>query len=123
MADSLSVLSFPIQPVHLPGSVGGIQAKTNPGQSPVSGEGSRELRKACSELESLFIYQLFKEMRATIPKTGFLSGGKGEDLYTSMLDAQVAKELAASRGIGLSAVFVDRLEDKTGTGDKKDGEK
>ena len=68
-----------------------------------------QLRKACSELESLFISYLLKEMRATIPKSGFISGGRGEEIYTSMLDSELAKELSLKGGIGLSAVLLHQL--------------
>ena len=71
-----------------------------------------QLRKACSELESLFISYLLKEMRATIPKSGFISGGRAEEIYTSMLDSELAKELSLKSGIGLSAVLLHQLERK-----------
>ena len=110
----------PIQPLQ--NGMGEVKAKAGAGEGSESLKEAQKLRHACSELESLFIFHLFKEMRATIPKTGFLSGGKGEELYTSMLDAQVARELAAERGMGLSRLLVERLEGKTGPeeeGDKK----
>jgi flagellar protein FlgJ len=69
----------------------------------------QELKKACSELESLFIYYLLKEMRATVPKSGFISGGKAEDIYTSMLDSQLAKDLSSKGGIGLSSMLLNQL--------------
>ena len=67
------------------------------------------LKKACVEMESLFIYYLFKEMRATIPKSEFLNGGKGEEIYQSMLDSQLSKELAGKGGIGLSSLIYNQL--------------
>jgi flagellar protein FlgJ len=74
-----------------------------------------QLRKACSDLESLFISYLLKEMRATIPKSGFISGGRAEEIYTSMLDSELAKELSSKGGIGLSSVLLHQLERKTDT--------
>ena len=71
-----------------------------------------QLRKACSELESFFISYLLKEMRATIPKSGFISGGRAEEIYTSMLDSELAKELSLKGGIGLSSVLLHQLEGK-----------
>ena len=35
-----------------------------------------QLRAACKEMESLFITHLLKEMRATVDKSGFISGGQ-----------------------------------------------
>ncbi len=68
-----------------------------------------QVKKACADMESLFIYYLLKEMRATVPKTGYMDGGKGEEVYTSMLDSQLAKEMAAERGIGLSRLLYENL--------------
>ncbi|MBI9085919.1 MAG: rod-binding protein [Desulfobacterales bacterium] len=69
----------------------------------------RRLASACAELESLFIKQLFEQMRATIPKSGLLGGGSTEALFTSMLDQEMAKELAARGGIGLASLLRDQL--------------
>ncbi len=74
-----------------------------------SSKSDTQLKEACFELESLFINYLLKEMRATIPKSGFISGGKAEEIYTSMLDSQLAKEMASSGGIGLSSLLRDQL--------------
>ena len=78
------------------------------------------LNKACAEMESLFIYQLFKEMRASIPKSGFISGGKGEDVYQSMLDSELAKELSKRSSLGLASILQSQLK---GTGRKEITEK
>jgi peptidoglycan hydrolase FlgJ len=96
---------------------------TQTGPAAGRAEDAHELKKACAELESLFIFHLLKEMRSSIPKSGFLGGGKGEDLYNSMFDAQIARELASERGIGLSTLLMERLgpssgrDDKNGAGD------
>ena len=55
-----------------------------------------ELSDACRQMESLFIHHLFKEMRATIHKSGFISGGRAEEIYTSMLDAEMAAKISTS---------------------------
>jgi Rod binding domain-containing protein len=68
-----------------------------------------ELARACQEMESLFLTYLLKEMRATVPKNGLLSGGKAEEIYTSLADAELAKDLAARGGIGISQVLLTQL--------------
>jgi flagellar protein FlgJ len=68
-----------------------------------------ELRDACRQMESLFIHHLFKEMRATIPKSGFISGGRAEEIYTSMLDAEMATKISTRGGIGLSEMLLHQL--------------
>ncbi|MBW1821637.1 MAG: rod-binding protein [Deltaproteobacteria bacterium] len=50
-------------------------------------------------------------MRQTIDKSGFISGGRAEEIYTSMLDTQMAKQFAHKGGIGLSSMFMEQLKD------------
>jgi flagellar protein FlgJ len=68
-----------------------------------------ELRNVCRQMESLFIYHLLKEMRATIPKSGFISGGRAEEIYTSMMDAEMADKISTRGGIGLSEMLLHQL--------------
>jgi len=95
-----------------------LSAVSMPAQPSFTANDPQRLEEACSELESLFIYYLLKEMRATVPKSGFINGGKTEEMYTSIFDLQLAKEIATERGIGISSILleqlaakVDRLED------------
>lgn len=67
------------------------------------------LQKACQEMESIFLYLLIKEMRNTINKSGLISGGTAENIYTGMLDAELSKVMAERNGIGLSKILYDQL--------------
>ncbi len=82
-----------------------------------------ELEKACQEMESIFLNFLLKEMRNTIKKSGFISGGTAENIYTGMLDAEISKVISARGGIGLSKILYEQLgqdrEDKPDKGDAK----
>jgi peptidoglycan hydrolase FlgJ len=75
------------------------------------GSQDSKINSACTEMESLFIQNMFKEMRASIPKGGLTSGGKAEEMFTDMLDAEMAKTFSASGGIGLSSMVRRQLED------------
>ena len=77
-----------------------------------------QLRESCKEMESLFVSQLLKEMRATIPKSGFIDGGNAEDIYTSMLDEQYAKEIAQNGSLGLAETLYRQLGEKLSETDK-----
>ena len=68
-----------------------------------------KLQAACTEMESLFINYLFKEMRATIDKSGFISGGRAEEIFTSLLDVELSRKLSGAGGIGLSAILLEQL--------------
>ncbi len=75
-----------------------------------------KIDSACTEMESLFIQNMFKEMRASIHKSGLTSGGKAEEMFTGMLDAEMAKAISASGGIGLSSMVRNQLENVPETG-------
>lgn len=81
----------------------------------------RKLRGACQEFESLFLSYLLKLMRDTIPKSGLLEGGIGEDLFTYIIDQNLAINLAKGEGLGLSSLLwqgLDQREPSPGVGKK-----
>ena len=123
MSDTISAPSIPIQTLSWSNRIDRVKEKMEAGQLSSSSKNPAELKNACAELESLFIFYLFKEMRATIPKGGLINGGRGEEIYTSMLDSQMAKELASGQGIGLSTLFMERLAVKDGPGEGEGSKK
>jgi len=72
-----------------------------------------DLKKACSEFESLFLNYMLKAMRETVPKTGLLSGGRAESVYSSMMDMHLSREIAMKRSIGLASFFQKHLDPVT----------
>ena len=109
MPGPISLPDVPWQAINLATKTEGVKKSFASEKLASSGPNDPQLRKACSELESLFIAYLLKEMRATIPKSDFMSGGRAEEIYTSMLDSEMAKKLSSKGGIGLSAILLDQL--------------
>ena len=71
----------------------------------------KKLEKACSDFESLFIYQMLKTMRQTVPKGGSSGQMPGRDTYEMMVDQKVADAVAAKRGgIGLQKILLDKID-------------
>ena len=75
-----------------------------------------QLQRACNEFESVFIAFLLKEMRATVDKSGLIDGGKSEQLYESMMDAELSRELASAGGFGLAKMLYDQLRGRSDNG-------
>ena len=50
----------------------------------------QRLRAVAKQLEGVFVQELFKAMRETVPKDGFTDGGAGESLFTGMMDERIA---------------------------------
>ena len=82
-----------------------------------AGQTDPQLAATCRDMESLFLSYLLKEMRATVNKSGFISGGKAEEIFTSLLDVELSKKMSAAGGIGLSPLLLQQLG---GQSDKKD---
>ena len=112
MTDPLSLPKLPINISEIAYSKERIQRTLESNKRPKSNiQNEPELRDACLEMESLFIHHLLKEMRATIDKSGFISGGRAEEIYTSMLDAETAKNISTRGGIGLAQMLLHQLGD------------
>lgn len=69
------------------------------------------LRRACAQMEGVFLSQLMKAMRETIPQDGIINGGSGEDMFTAMLDEHVSDAAAARQERGLGAALFRQLRD------------
>jgi len=46
-------------------------------------------------------------MRSTIPKNTLFGKGMGEDIYTSLFDWEISKEMASRGGLGLGSLLLD----------------
>jgi murein DD-endopeptidase MepM/ murein hydrolase activator NlpD len=68
-----------------------------------------KLREACRMFESSFLQTLWKEMRATLPKGGIVNGGKGEEMFTSLLDQARADQAVKGRSTGLADLLERQL--------------
>lgn len=75
-----------------------------------------ELRKAARDFESLFLTQVVKAMRKTVPEGGLFKRGLADNIYQEMLDEEYGKGLAQSQGMGLADVIVDQLSPALGQG-------
>jgi flagellar protein FlgJ len=63
----------------------------------------------CNDMEALFINHMLSEMRKTVTKSGLTDGGRAEEVYTSLMDAELAKDLAHRGALGLSSMLREQL--------------
>jgi flagellar protein FlgJ len=101
-----------------------IQRMQNAKKSGHAGKGAdADMRDVCRQMESLFIHHLLKEMRATVHKSGFISGGRAEEIYTSMMDAEMAINISKRGGIGLSEMLLQQIGSRSSqVSERKSGE-
>lgn len=79
----------------------------------------KELKQLAQQFESIFMNQLMKSMRETLPKDGLLSSFS-VDMYESMFDQEVSGEMSKGKGMGLADVLYTQLSRMNG--DKPDGD-
>ncbi|MEN6586980.1 MAG: flagellar assembly peptidoglycan hydrolase FlgJ [Sulfuricella sp.] len=93
-----------------------LQAKNDP----VAGA-----RAAAQQFEALFLNMMLKSMREATPKEGLFDNSNTE-LYTGMLDSQLAQSMSKGKGIGLADMMLRQMKlqgvippDPVTPGDKK----
>lgn len=62
----------------------------------------RKLQKAAEDFESLFVQQLLKQMRKSIPDSGLFGEGMAGDIYQSMFDESISKAIAGKGSFQLA---------------------
>ena len=79
-----------IDPIAGPARIGAPVGRTDP---------SDRLRTVAHQFEGIFVAQLFREMRATIPTD---EAEAGQDMYTGLMDDALAGQAAqrSTRGLG-----------------------
>ncbi|MBI2406700.1 MAG: rod-binding protein [Gemmatimonadetes bacterium] len=72
----------------------------------------RPLRDVAGQLEGVFVTEMFKAMRATVPDGGLASGGTGEEIFTGMMDGHVAATVPTAWSRGIAAAIARQLGDR-----------
>ena len=71
----------------------------------------RQRQKLAQEFASFLYLEVFKAMRATLSQDGFVEGESlSRDIYTSMMDAEVARSMARRDTTGFSKTVEKSLE-------------
>lgn len=99
-------------------NVGTIQKKNSDDsfekhlQSAFTKQDQAELKKVCQEFEGIMLNMLYKQMKATVPKSDLIAADAGRDIFQSMLDEKLVDEVAKSGGVGLSDTLYKQLSSR-----------
>ena len=72
------------------------------------GRSEEEMEKVARDFESVFINKLFETMRKGIPKSGLIDS-HSLDMFQSMMDQEMAKELSMQKGLGMGEMVYNDL--------------
>lgn len=99
-------------------SIDPISSATNVGAADPKDE---KLRKVAKDLEGVFVAELFKAMRETVPQDGLTNGGMGEDVFTSMLDQHLAPQVGDGWQGGIGEALYRQLRGSLAAGSNAEG--
>lgn len=71
-----------------------------------------KLRQSCREFEAIYINEMYKTMRKTVPESGLFEKDMANTLYQEMLDMEMARETAAGDGMGIGKAMYEQLQDQ-----------
>ena len=72
-------------------------------------EDDAKLKKACQEMEGVFLNMLLKSMRSTIAKTELGGSTLQQDTMQSMFDMEMTRNMAAAGGAGIADMMYRSL--------------
>ncbi len=73
----------------------------------------KKLMDVCIDMESLFVYQMLKEMRKTLHKENdLLYGGMAQEIFEDMLYNEYALQMSKSANFGLAKTLYEQLSRK-----------
>ncbi|MGV8118551.1 MAG: rod-binding protein [Vulcanimicrobiota bacterium] len=78
--------------------------------TPSKKQDEAKLKDACQQFESLFLSQILKEMKKSIPKSDE-EGGKDKEMYEELMYDEIAKSMAASGGVGMANILYQQMKD------------
>lgn len=98
-------MTFSITPNLLPGS--SSQPATAAGKT---AKDLKSLRESCREFEAIFIDQMYKAMRQSMPDDGLVPKDNATKMYQDLLDMQMARETAKGKGTGIGETMYNQLK-------------
>jgi flagellar protein FlgJ len=83
---------------------------------PLDADANHKLRDAARQLEGVFVQQLFKALRDSVPQQdGIVSANAGEEMFTGLLDQHLAAETPLQWNGGLAEAIYRQMRDRAAT--------
>lgn len=75
----------------------------------------RALKKACADLEAVFMNYLLRSMRKTVTKADLFGSAREEEFFRDMLDTEVCSTAARTQSVGIADMLYRQLSAGLGT--------
>ncbi len=95
-----------------PRIVQSVATANQQGQSPDKAKNDKQLRESTREFEAMYIFEVYKAMRKSVPENGLIEKSFSTQMYQEMLDMEMAKNTAAGEGMGIGKAMYEQLKDK-----------
>lgn len=69
----------------------------------------KALRESSREFETLFVNEMLKAMRKSVPDGGLFEKSNATEMYREMLDMETAKAVTKGKGLGLGEAMYNQL--------------
>ena len=81
-------------------------------------DSEKDMEKVARDFESVFVNKLLESMRKAVPKSGLLDSS-ALDMYQSMMDQEMAKNMSEQKGMGIGEMVYQDLSrlDKVSRGE------
>ncbi len=85
--------------------------------APQSRDELARIRKTAQQMEGVFVQQLFKAMRETVPHEGVDGNDAGQEMFTGLFDEKIATEAPTHWRHGLADAIARQMSHRVGTPD------
>lgn len=79
-------------------------------QNAIDKKDDKELKKSCQEMEKIFLTMMYKQMKATIPKSSLVPEDSGREILDSLLDDSLMDEASKRTSFGIADMLYKQLK-------------
>lgn len=69
----------------------------------------QSLKKSSQEFETIFLMEMFKAMRKSVPDGGLFEKKVSTEIFQEMLDTETAKAASQGPGLGIATAMYDQM--------------
>ncbi len=68
------------------------------------------LRESTREFEALYVMEMYKSMRKTIPENGLFPQNTSSKMFQEMMDMELARDTAKGDGMGIGLAMYNQMK-------------